>query len=55
MGRALQKLSSPTDKPPDKAALELQLELLGKLGWKHWQRAEESRLKDAFPPKFRPF
>ena len=53
--RALRKIASPTDKLPEKAAIELQIALLGNLGWKHWQRAEESRLKDAFPPKFRPF
>ncbi len=53
--RALQKASSPSEKPAERAAVELQVTLLEKLGWRHWQRAEQSRLVDAFPPAFRPF
>ena len=53
--RVLQKVASPEDKPPEREAMELQIKLLGSLGWTHWQQAEQSRKMDAFPPAYRPF
>jgi hypothetical protein len=43
---------SPEDKPAAKEALELRASLFGRLGWSHWERAERSRIMDAFPPGY---
>lgn len=50
--RALEKSANPEDKPPTKEVLNFRKELFQKLGWQHWALAEESRIKDYFPPAF---
>ena len=53
--RALQKVLKPEDKAPGREALEYQIELLGKLGWGHWEKAHLSLLADSHPPLLRLF
>lgn len=50
--RALWKLTHPEDKPADEKALNLEIEFLNKLGWKHWARTQSSALLSRFPSGF---
>ena len=43
------KHTRPDDKLPNKKALKLEIELLKKLGWSHWARAQQAALKTKFP------
>lgn len=52
MCRAVEKLANPEDKPAPKEVLEFRVQLFEKLGWKHWARQEQSRIKDLFPPAY---
>lgn len=47
--RALDKVVNPDDKPAAKEVLQLRAELFERLGWAHWARQEQSRIKDHFP------
>ncbi|KAK9862416.1 hypothetical protein WJX84_011096, partial [Apatococcus fuscideae] len=46
--RLLEK-SKPGDKPFSKEHIKLRSRLCKRLGWRHWQRYEDSRIKDLFP------
>ncbi|PRW39066.1 Tripeptidyl-peptidase 2 isoform A [Chlorella sorokiniana] len=42
--RTLDKVASPEDKPAAKDVLELRAQLLGQLGWAHWERHARRRM-----------
>lgn len=44
--------ASPEDKPGDRAVLELRAELVGKLGWAHWERQQRRSLLSTHPPAY---
>lgn len=52
--RALEKAANPEDKPAAREVLEQRKALFERLGWAHWARAEEARIRRAFPPAQRP-
>lgn len=49
--RLLEK-SKAGDKPFSQEHIELRSRLCSKLGWSHWQRYENSRIKDLFPADY---
>ena len=48
------QLALPTEGAPSRQALERRAELLGRLGWPHWQAAAARKLAAAFPPAYPP-
>ncbi len=52
--KALDKLVSEEGKPLKRDVLQLRADLLGKLGWHHWQRYEQDMLSVRMPATYPP-
>ena len=50
--RALNAAMKAADKPASKGMLELRQKLWGLLGVPHWQRHEQARIRNYFPPAY---
>lgn len=50
--RALEKLTTPEEGAPSMEVLQLRAELFKKLGWHHWEKQEQDKIRTHFPPAF---
>ncbi|CAK0779170.1 hypothetical protein CVIRNUC_004710 [Coccomyxa viridis] len=50
--KALEKLTTPEEGAPSMEVLQLRAELFKKLGWHHWEKQEQDKIRTHFPPAF---